>query len=572
MAEWYYGKNGERNGPFTVHQFKELAASGEIQPGTLIWKKGLKEWRKASSVKGLFPEQKESPPPLPPGSTQQASSPASATVPTVSRPATVLVEEAVAEPVSGPMPESASFLSGLMDGGKYILILGAITGVAGDFLEPLAPINTYLFAGTFVLMAIALVFWIRLPPDAKHQWDRWVPHQLLISCCAMMAGIGFWLVAGYFSEDDKGVLASLFTGVASLQESVLELDKGVGDIKEDTTAILDETRQIGANVEGIGKLGGLIKNPTTPAEIYHNARIHELSGDFSNAFAAYSQYVSFNQDFVDPYITYIELLLTQRGRQGALREFEALTTNYPENFVIEFASLRLVTYEERVKKLTEFLEEHSDFAPVLLDLANHYSEEEMPRRSELDIQTERRWLEDFLRVSNQGGLTRYYLDKHRPEELLTDAQGRLTKTSGAGESGETVSLKDGNLVHVTDLKATSIEYSFDQQEWLPTEFGKLPILCYGWIRDKRLLDDDYTTVYVRYSDQRGQWSQNYSFPISPSDKARLREFESIGQPLSPSDFLDEEAQEMINDPTEQLRETQDMVNDFMGGISIPGIP
>ncbi len=63
-TEWHYNTGGERHGPVSVMQLKQLARNGELQPSDLLWKKGLADWVPASKVKGLVPEQTE-PPPLP---------------------------------------------------------------------------------------------------------------------------------------------------------------------------------------------------------------------------------------------------------------------------------------------------------------------------------------------------------------------------------------------------------------------------------------------------------------------------------------------------------------------------
>ncbi len=56
MSEWYYSQSGQQLGPITADQLKNLAASGQLQPGDLIWKDGMAEWTPAVRVKGIFPE------------------------------------------------------------------------------------------------------------------------------------------------------------------------------------------------------------------------------------------------------------------------------------------------------------------------------------------------------------------------------------------------------------------------------------------------------------------------------------------------------------------------------------
>jgi len=43
--EWYYSENNERFGPVSDDQMAELAKSGKITAGTLVWREGWSDWR-----------------------------------------------------------------------------------------------------------------------------------------------------------------------------------------------------------------------------------------------------------------------------------------------------------------------------------------------------------------------------------------------------------------------------------------------------------------------------------------------------------------------------------------------
>ena len=43
--KWYYAKNGERYGPVSESQIKNLIADGTVLRGTTVWKKGFPKWR-----------------------------------------------------------------------------------------------------------------------------------------------------------------------------------------------------------------------------------------------------------------------------------------------------------------------------------------------------------------------------------------------------------------------------------------------------------------------------------------------------------------------------------------------
>lgn len=73
MSQWYYARQGQRSGPVSAEQFKELASSGQILPSDSVWKKGMEKWVPAGSLKGLFPNSALSDVPPPPPSVASAT-------------------------------------------------------------------------------------------------------------------------------------------------------------------------------------------------------------------------------------------------------------------------------------------------------------------------------------------------------------------------------------------------------------------------------------------------------------------------------------------------------------------
>ncbi len=56
MAEqWYVGRNGQKAGPYSTEQLKQMAAAGQLVTSDLLWKQGLESWVPCTEVKGLLP-------------------------------------------------------------------------------------------------------------------------------------------------------------------------------------------------------------------------------------------------------------------------------------------------------------------------------------------------------------------------------------------------------------------------------------------------------------------------------------------------------------------------------------
>lgn len=61
-AEWYYSKNGKELGPVSATDLKAVVKSGQLSPADMVWKKGMPQWKRAGTVKGLFSSAAASPP------------------------------------------------------------------------------------------------------------------------------------------------------------------------------------------------------------------------------------------------------------------------------------------------------------------------------------------------------------------------------------------------------------------------------------------------------------------------------------------------------------------------------
>src|SRR5213078_20183 len=75
--------------------------------------------------------------------------------------------------------------------------------------------------------------------------------------------------------------------------------------------------KIAERFEALASNGGLIPNANTPQEHYHNARIHELGGNFSAARQEYAKYLVSNLEAIDPWISYETMLKSAEGKAGA---------------------------------------------------------------------------------------------------------------------------------------------------------------------------------------------------------------------------------------------------------------
>ena len=53
--QWYTGRDGKQEGPFSDERIRELIASGAVRGDTLVWSEGMANWARAADVPGLMP-------------------------------------------------------------------------------------------------------------------------------------------------------------------------------------------------------------------------------------------------------------------------------------------------------------------------------------------------------------------------------------------------------------------------------------------------------------------------------------------------------------------------------------
>ena len=203
------------------------------------------------------------------------------------------------------------------------LIFGQVFAVAAsfvsDFLQPLGNITFYIFIFSGAVVLILAIAYL-----AKKLIRNQV-FKYFISAVSVMILSGFLYLFQDESNSDAGILATNFPAIGSLQsslgvieenlneikESTLRTEKLTEDIVKNTEESLKQTEQLKDTIEETGenivekldeindsfnqlsKLGGLIADPKSPVEFFHNSRIYEERGDYLNAKRSYNQYFAF---------------------------------------------------------------------------------------------------------------------------------------------------------------------------------------------------------------------------------------------------------------------------------------
>lgn len=206
--------------------------------------------------------------------------------------------------------------------------------------------------------------------------------------------------------------------------------------------------KIAERFDSIRSTGGLIAVAKTPEEHYHNARVHELGGNFAAARKEYAEYLSANLEAIDPWLSYTAMLKVAEGKTAsleALRYFDKLS---PRTASYETALALLEEGDTRVEKLKALAASYSDFGPLAWLISQEYSEARRGEQTLADQRAEKEWLEKYRAAQAAGKFHRYFLDKKEAQKWVDAAEVRWAKLS---------SLPENILQNPVTLMATETE-------------------------------------------------------------------------------------------------------------------
>jgi uncharacterized protein DUF4062 len=245
---------------------------------------------------------------------------------------------------------------------------------------------------------------------------------------------------------------------------VIWLVRGQGEAK-------GSLEKIAQRFESLSSTGGLITGAKTPEEHYHNARVHELGGNFAAARKEYSEYLSANLDALDPWLSYSAMLKAAEGKAGAveaMRYFGDKLT--PRTVSYETALALLEEGDARLAKLQSLAASHPDFGPLAWLISQEFSEARRGDQTLADQRAEKEWLEKFRASHAAGKFEKYFLDKKEAQKWIEAGEARWAKLLSTPErvleNPVTLTAQLSNsgwavIFTLTDFKAKELFYKLD---------------------------------------------------------------------------------------------------------------
>jgi hypothetical protein len=330
------------------------------------------------------------------------------------------------------------------------------------------------------------------------------------------------------------LLAIIALLVVWLVHSQSETKRTMGAMSAQMAKDGGAVEQIAKRFENIASTGGLIAAPKTPEEHYHNARVHELGGNFVSARKEYAEYLAANLEAIDPWLSYAAMLKAQEGKAGALDSFRSLGDKLkPPTVSYQAAFAMFDDGEARVTKLKALADANPDFGPLPWLISQEYSEGRKGDQTLADQRVEKEWLEKFRKAQAAGKFEKFFLDKKEAQKWTDAAEARWAKLTSTPErvleNPVTVTAQQSNsgwaaIFSLTDFKAKELFYRLDGKgEFIST--GHLPYqspqtgmpMINTFVPMPNLPPGEHT-IEVKYTDKNGATNGPYTLKFSTGDQ------------------------------------------------------
>jgi Domain of unknown function (DUF4062) len=308
---------------------------------------------------------------------------------------------------------------------------------------------------------------------------------------------------------------------------VIWLLRGQGEAK-------GSLEKIAQRFELLSSTGGLITGAKTPEEHYHNARVHELGGNFAAARKEYSEYLSSNLDALDPWLSYSAMLKAAEGKAGAveaMRYFGDKLT--PRTVSYETALALLEEGDARLAKLQSLAASHPDFGPLAWLISQEFSEARRGDQTLADQRAEKEWLEKFRASHAAGKFEKYFLDKKEAQKWIEAGEARWAKLLSTPERvlenpvTLIAQLSNGGwavIFTLTDFKAKELFYKLDGKGdfqstgHLPYKNAQTGLPMVNTHVPLPNLPPGEHTIEVKYVDKNEKTNGPYTLKFSTADE------------------------------------------------------
>ena len=359
---------------------------------------------------------------------------------------------------------------------------------------------------------------------------------LMMSPRAISTGVEVAITAYALTGDNVG--KTLASSGSVLLPIDLQANLGV-----DVNDLNQQMSQVLAEIEKVGQTGGLISEPNTYAEFYHNARILQQRGEVELALNNYESAILLNLNFVDPVLDFADLLKRKYGENGAAKYFEKKVQSKISPELHSIAKMRL-GIKDKEKSLKDVFKESQKFSPIAVEWiklnGRDFERNSLVNNNSLNYEATY-YLLGIIRAAiaeyETGKYQKYFIDNFRAENeisiaLIRDIEKNVNRVEYSVSMEPISKVRAGRIPQIPEV-CTLFFYSEKPPEddiyenatkWLSDEctlaLQELGIRDYQSIKEY-LLDPQNNSS--SYSEQTIEAFANVGSPANHLEKVALRD-------------------------------------------------
>jgi len=332
--------------------------------------------------------------------------------------------------------------------------VGAIGGFISDVIKPVFALAPFLF---FLCIMIALIIYV-IP------FRRKIKAIGLQEAFASRLGGGFLVACGfivafgilsilYLQSPPEGFAANEFEAIRQIQKSVLGIEQDLSKIQQDVKTTVTRLKNVRERIQALAKQGGLISQPSSDADYYHNAKIHELNGHMEMARQSYEKFIEMQPSFVDVHESYQSIINNTEGKNATAGVYQKLKEKFSTHpTILMMQAKTLPTRVEQLSELKKLIAQFPDYPPIYFEFVSVMVEPGYGALSKEETASYAKALARWQYLLDQGKYQPFFIDLRIIDRKREKAQEAQTMWNNFGNlyqpesvAGELAAIQKGGI-------------------------------------------------------------------------------------------------------------------------------
>ena len=189
----------------------------------------------------------------------------------------------------------------------------------------------------------------------------------VIALLVLVGGSYFFLVGT--QENTEAILVD----TASIRQTTTATNQAITEVQQSSRRIEGSLDSMQQGFDTLSQLGGVIANPSNPAEYYHNSRIFRQRGETDRALNSLRELFDFDFLFADPVRDLVALLRQRYGDEGILLAIDSFIA--PEKVVLN-SYAKLLVRQPLSQELEYWLSLDPFFLPAVPEIVRHSKDQD----------------------------------------------------------------------------------------------------------------------------------------------------------------------------------------------------